>query len=172
MNSRRSALGVLCSLVLVGLNIGFGLTYVVEAGMAGYINGPAHLWYWCVIDISFSTLMLTKILVRLFQNDLTINVVSKAKEENTIVAVAIVKHSTLLNKVLILASLGMTIWGCVIYSQINGLNVYPEHIWTWFQVVFIFALSIWSCIGCVLCCNAIFPDVKETTKTANDPLVV
>ena len=147
--AKQGACGALCTLVLGGLIIGFGIPYTIES--YEYRNQPQYLWYWCVIALVIEIISTVNFIYKLMRPD-KINITEVITEKKHMAIVEVAKQSDVLDQAIFLAWFGMTIWGCVIYDRDKHNPSYPEHIWTWFSVLFIFFLSIFSCIGCLCCC--------------------
>jgi hypothetical protein len=157
---KYSACKILTSLVISGLIIGFGIAYLVEA--ADMINGPSNFWIWCILMIIIQVLAAIYFIAKVMAADIcgvggdeeSSGGFGYDKEkhfhEN---AHEMVKNRNAFDGALALAILGMTIWGCVIWSQLDAGDHagYPEHLWIWFSVIFITYLSLFSCVGCCVC---------------------
>jgi hypothetical protein len=48
--------------------------------------------------------------------------------------------------------LGMTIWACVIFTQIQGVSGHPGYVWIWFQWAFALSLIVIISVGIIFCC--------------------
>lgn len=146
--------GLFCSLLCHGLIIGFGIAYVIEAG--GFINAPGNVWVWAIVTIILNFIAavnwVVKFLRSFFGEDVDVTV-SFSKEGVVHVTRAVRDNINYFDAFLFVSGLASVIWGCVIYAQRGEIaDIYPEHLWTWFAVVFIFDLCLWSCLGCCLCC--------------------
>lgn len=138
--------------IIYGLIIVFGVTYIIESGVNEFINESSHLWYWCTINILLYTLLLVNLTVNFTYNLYNkINFIETTTNNKRLLFVKMFNNKNWIYKILSIISLGITIWGCIIYSQIKNNNIYPKNLWIWFMVVLIYELINWSAVVVIIC---------------------
>jgi hypothetical protein len=150
MTKHQTICGAFCSLVICGLIFGFGLAYLIEA--VPLMNDPAYLWYWSVITVALTLFSLINAIITLYRAE-TVTITEKISKHKHVIILQLIKDSSKMSKILAIASYAMFIWGCVIYNKLQDYQPYPEHLFTWFKIIFIFNTIIYSCIGCLICCG-------------------
>jgi MFS family permease len=156
--------GSITTFILFGLIIGFGIPYLIESDDT--ITGKAHLWIWCLITLIIQVIIALYFIIK--TGKLVLNGCETGKEsESTVVKLRWSNRSLIINAYLkskwtidriynhtvLVLQIALAIWGCIIYNQLkNDHDIYSIHIWTWFMVMFICLVIVFSLILCAILC--------------------
>jgi hypothetical protein len=139
-----------CSLLVSSLIIGFGSSILVET--VDYRNSGISIWYWSLVEVVIQVFSILSCIIKTISY---IEVQEEQEENGTFRKMTKIGYYNLdiCEIMLLTLSFVLFIWGCVVYSQLGLHTDVPTNLWTFFNVIFWFSVSLWCLLGCLRCCR-------------------
>lgn len=139
-----------CIFILKGLIIGFGIAYLIEA--KNFIDRPDNLWIFVLMIVITSFIFFISLIIDLMRFSSNFELPHDNHKDN---AKHMAKHFNPLTYISSLMTLGLTIWSSIIYTEIRDNHQYPDHLYTYFMVFFIYYMILLSIFICLCCCGCL-----------------